>query len=38
MLFMVGFAALFAWQIGGFLRRNRPRTYTLDDVPRELLP
>jgi len=38
MLFMVGFAALFAWQIGGFMRRNRPRTYTLDDVPRELLP
>src|SRR5712671_5350062 len=27
-LFLVGFAALFAWQIGGFVRRNRPRAYT----------
>ena len=24
-LFLVGFAALFGWQIGGFVRRNRPR-------------
>ena len=23
-LFLVGFAALFAWQVGGFVRRNRP--------------
>ena len=38
MLFMVGFAVLFAWQIGRVMRRNRPRTYTLDDVPRDLLP
>ncbi|MBR1219732.1 hypothetical protein JQ557_17120 [Bradyrhizobium sp. U87765 SZCCT0131] len=38
MAFMVGFAALFAWQIGGFLRRNRPHSYTLDAVPRDLLP
>ena len=37
-LFLVGFAALFGWQIGGFVRRNRPRTYTFDDLPRELLP
>jgi hypothetical protein len=37
-LFVVGFAALFAWQIGGFVRRNRPQTYTLDHVPDSLLP
>ena len=37
-LFLVGFAALFGWQIGGFVRRNRPRRYTFDDLPRELLP
>ena len=37
-LFLVGFAALFGWQIGGFVRRNRPRTYSFDDLPRELLP
>jgi hypothetical protein len=37
-LFLVGFAALFAWQIGGFVRRNRPRAYTFDDLPEQLLP
>jgi len=37
-LFLIGFAALFGRQIGGFLRRNRPRTYTLDHVPAALLP
>jgi hypothetical protein len=37
-LFLVGFAALFGWQIGGFMRRNRPRTYTFDDLPETLLP
>jgi hypothetical protein len=37
-LFLVGFAALFAWQIGGFVARNRPRTYTFDDLPKALLP
>jgi hypothetical protein len=36
--FLVGFAALFGWQIGGFVRRNRPRTYTFDDLPEALLP
>jgi hypothetical protein len=36
-IFIVGFSALFGWQIGGFLRRNRPRYYTYDDVPDELL-
>jgi hypothetical protein len=37
-LFLVGFAALFAWQIGGFVSRNRPRAYTFDDLPVALLP
>ena len=37
-LFLIGFAALFGWQIGGFIRRNRPRRYTFDDLPEELLP
>jgi hypothetical protein len=37
-LFLVGFAALFGWQIGGFVRRNRPRSYTFDHLPKELLP
>lgn len=38
MLFLAGFAALFAWQIGGFLRRNRPRRYEPGSIPPELLP
>jgi hypothetical protein len=37
-LFLIGFAALFGWQVGGFVRRNRPRTYSFDDLPGELLP
>jgi hypothetical protein len=37
-LFLVGFIALFGWQIGGFIRRNRPRRYGFGDVPAELLP
>ncbi len=37
-LFLVGFAALFGWQIGGFISRNRPRTYTFDRLPQALLP
>lgn len=37
-LFLVGFAALFGWQIGGFMRRNRPQAYTLDRLPAALLP
>ena len=36
--FLIGFTALFAWQVGGFIRRNRPRSYSFDDVPRALLP
>ncbi|MET0969423.1 MAG: hypothetical protein ABWY18_09510 [Tardiphaga sp.] len=35
--FVVAFSVLFAWQIRGFLRRNRPRSYTFVTVPGELL-
>ncbi|KJC39786.1 hypothetical protein UB31_28950 [Bradyrhizobium sp. LTSP849] len=37
-LFIVGFAALFVWQVGGFVRRNQPQSYSFDRVPRSLLP
>ena len=37
-LFLVGFAALFAWQVGGFIMRNRPLAYTFDRLPKALLP
>ena len=37
-LFLLGFAALFGWQIGGFIRRNRPVSYKFDSIPEALLP
>ncbi len=37
-LFLIGFAALFGWQIGGFVTRNRPQRYTFDTLPEQLLP
>lgn len=37
-LFIVGFAALFGWQVGGFVRRNKPRGYTFAELPEQLLP
>jgi len=37
-LFLIGFAALFGWQVGGFVRRNRPLTYSFDHLPQALLP
>jgi hypothetical protein len=37
-LFVVGFAALFVWQVGGFIRRNRPMIYGFDHLPEALLP
>ncbi|WP_225122286.1 hypothetical protein [Bradyrhizobium sp. BRP22] len=37
-LFLVGFALLFAWQIGGFVVRNRPCSYSFDHLPDKLLP
>ena len=37
-LFLVGFVLLFNWQIGGFMRRNKPITYSFDQLPDALLP
>jgi hypothetical protein len=37
-LFLIGFAALFWWQIGGFVTRNRPQRYAFDALPAGLLP
>jgi hypothetical protein len=37
-VFILGFAALFGWQIGGFIHRNKPRRYTFEALPKELLP
>ena len=37
-LFIVGFTALFGWQVGGFVRRNRPLVYDFDHLPEALLP
>jgi hypothetical protein len=37
-LFLLACVAVFGWQIGSFVRRNRPRTYTPDDVPEDLIP
>lgn len=37
-LFLLGFFVLLAWQLGMFFKRNRPRRYTLDRIPRDVLP
>jgi hypothetical protein len=37
-LFLVALGAVFAWQIGGFMRRNKPCIYTPDALPPQLLP
>lgn len=37
-LFLVGFVALFGWQMGGFVWRNKPRLYTFDNLPAAVLP
>jgi len=37
-LFLIGLAALFGWQVGGFIRRNRPLSYTFAQIPDALLP
>jgi len=37
-LFLAGFGGWFIWQIGGFMRRNRPRSYTFDALPQDVLP
>ena len=38
MLFLAGFFVLLMWQLGGFFKRNRPRSYTLDRIPGDVLP
>jgi hypothetical protein len=37
-LFLVGISVWFAWTIGGFIKRNRPRRYSFDALPETLLP
>ncbi|NOJ45014.1 hypothetical protein [Bradyrhizobium archetypum] len=37
-LFLLGFAALAGWQMGGFIWRNKPQLYTFDELPQTLLP
>lgn len=37
-LFLLALAGVFAWQIGGFMRRNKPCIYTPDAPPPQLLP
>ena len=37
-LFLVGIAIWFAWTVGGFIKRNRPRGYSFDALPATLLP
>ena len=37
-LFLVAFAVLFGWQIVSFMKRNKPRRYSFDALPRDLLP
>jgi hypothetical protein len=37
-LFLVGISVWFAWTIGGFIKRNRPRRYSFDALPERLLP
>ena len=37
-LFLIGIAVWFAWTIGGFIKRNRPRRYSFDELPETLLP
>ena len=37
-LFLVGIAIWFAWTVGGFIKRNRPRRYSFDSLPKKLLP
>ena len=36
--FLVGISVWFAWTIGGFIKRNRPRGYSFDALPETLLP
>jgi hypothetical protein len=35
---VVGFFALFVWQVGTFFRRNRPSSYGPDAIPDQVMP
>lgn len=37
-VFVGGMLAMFLWQAGGFLRRNKPGRYTPDHLPAQVLP
>lgn len=37
-LFLLGFFFFLLWQLGMFFKRNRPRRYTLDAIPADVLP
>ena len=37
-LFIAGIMAVFLWQTGGFLRRNKPGTYRPEALPPQALP
>jgi len=37
-LFVAGFLALFLWRGGDYFRRNRPRLYSVDTLPADLMP
>lgn len=37
-VFVLGFAGFFGWHVSGFIRINKPRSYTFDNVPQDLLP
>jgi len=37
-IFIAAFLALFLWRGGDYFRRNRPRPYSVDALPAELLP
>jgi len=37
-LFLMAFFGFVVWQLGRFFLRNRPRRYTLDSIPADLLP
>lgn len=37
-IFITAFLALFLWQIGGYLRDNRPGVYSAGALPQRLLP
>ena len=37
-LFLIGFALLFGWEVGGFVTRNRHVRYDFDHLRSVLLP